>query len=175
MINDNIHPLWKMRLARSGDARVFGEQSDVRRKMDDEGALRHFADVWQSKLEPEIRRAPVIPTTEAVELLEGKQREYAIDGYQYRQFSLDSVIFIARLNDGATENGNCDQLWPLGAHRDNTRLCMYFDTVDDRERFEEIARELGWDPKTLALSLATDFMIKFSGSAGGGARKGSKQ
>ena len=163
MIRESINPPWKVILARTGDARVFGEQSDVRRKMDDEAAIEHFAEVWNNKLEPEVRKAPVISAAEAKELLEGKQRDYAIDGFQFRQFSLHSVVFVARLNNGATEEGKCDQLWPLGAHRDNTRLCMYFETVANRERFEQIARQLHWEPKELALSLAMDFMQKFSG------------
>ena len=142
MIHENMKPQWKIILARTGDARVFGEQSDVRRKMDDEAALQHFAKVWQAKLEPEIQKAQVISAAEAKELLEGKQRDYAVDGFQYRQFSLYSVVCIARLDLGATEEGSCDQPWPLGAHRDNTRLCMYFETVAERERFERIARQL---------------------------------
>jgi hypothetical protein len=164
MISESIKPVWKMILARTGDARVFGEQSDVRRNMDDETALEHFAKVWQVKLEPEIRKTPVISPAEARELLEGKQREYADAGFQFRQFSLHAVVCIARLNHGATEDGNCDQLWPLGAHRDNTRLCMYFAKVTDKERFERIARQLHREPKELALSLAMDFMSKFPGS-----------
>ena len=49
-----------MILARTGDALVFGEESDVRRKLDDQGALEHFAGIWQQVVEPEVRKAPVI-------------------------------------------------------------------------------------------------------------------
>ena len=159
MISESINPNWKTTLARTGDARVFGEHSDVRRKMDHQTALQHFAEVWQSTLEPEVRKAPVITTAEAKELLEGKQRDYAVEGY--RQFSLYSVVCVPRLNHGAAEEGNCDQLWPLGAHRDNTRLCVYIETVADKRRFEQIARELHWEPKKLALQLTMDFIRKF--------------
>lgn len=162
MIGETINRSWKAILARTGDARVFGEQSDVRRRMSDEEAIEHFATVWETKLEPEVRHAPLISAAEASELLEGRQREYAVEGYQFRQFSLHSVVCVVRLNKDAKEDGVCDQLWSLGAHRDNTRLCMYFETVADRDRFEEISRNLGWEPRNLALSLATDFMRKLA-------------
>ena len=51
--------------------------------------------------------------------------------------------------------------WALGAHRDNTRLCVHFDTIADRDRFEQIAKELGWSSKVLGVRLLTDFMEKF--------------
>lgn len=162
MIEERINSKWKMILSRTGDAGVFGEQSDVRRKMDDQSALDHFAKVWRQTLEPEVRKAPVISVEEVKELLEGKQREYAVDDYQFRQFSLYSVVFVVRLNQNATENGTCDQLWQLGAHRDNTRLCMYFNSITEKERFERIAQQLHREPKNLALQLALDFVQKFS-------------
>jgi hypothetical protein len=67
------------------------------------------------------------------------------------------VPFVARITGG----GYCDQLWALGAHRDNTRLCVNFDTIADRERFDQIAGKLGWPPKMLGLRLLTDLMEKF--------------
>ena len=161
MIKESINSRWKQILARTGDARVFGERSDVRRKMEDQEALTHFSEVWRSKLEQEVRGAPIISAAEAKELLEGKQRDYAIEGHQFRQFLLHSVPFVVRLNKEATDEGTCDQLWPLGIHRDNTRLCMYFETIEEKERFEHIAARLGREPKVLALKLATDFMDKF--------------
>ena len=161
MIEENIYPNWKLYLAREGDARVFGEQSDVRRQMDDPTALRHFAEVWNDVLEPELRGAPEITIEEAAELVEGKQREYVRSGHQYRWFSLYSVPFIAWLNSNADEDGTCDQLWPLGVHRDNTRLCMHFASIPDKERFDRLARRLGWKPKELVLKFVTDFMNKF--------------
>jgi hypothetical protein len=161
MIQENINPNWKRVLARGGDARVFGERSDVRRHMDDEEAVAHFDKVWAEKLEEEVRRAPVISAAEAKELLEGKQRDFALEEHQFRQFLLHSVPFVVRLNNGATDVGTCDQLWPLGAHRDNTRLCMYFNTIEDKQRFDQIAGRLNFDSRVLALKLAMDFMAKF--------------
>jgi hypothetical protein len=97
--------------------------------MDEDEALAHFASVWRETLEKEVRTAPKITLEEAKELLDEKQVVHAKDGFQYRQFSIHSVVFIARVNNDAEESGICTQLWPLGAHRDNTRLCMHFDTI----------------------------------------------
>lgn len=165
MIHEKLNPVSKLYLARGGDARFFGEDSEGRRKMSEPLALQLFAEIWKSTFEPEIGKAAAISAAEARELLDGKPRAYAIEGYQFRQFSLHSVVFIARLNRAATEDGECDQLWSLGAsvaaHRDNTRLCIHFETVADRERFEFIAEQLNKEPRKLALSLAADFMHKF--------------
>ncbi len=133
MIEENIYTKSKIYHVKGGDARVFGDDSDVRRKMTEAQAVERFATIWQNILEPEIRKAPTITSEEAEELLEGKQKEYVIDGFQFRQFSLNSVVFIARLKLETKEDGVCDQLWSLGVHRDNTRLCIYFSTIEDNK------------------------------------------
>lgn len=155
-MNESIHERMKVSHIKWGDARVFGEDSDVRRKLEDSDAVARFSDVWKNKLSGEVEDAPEITREEAEELLEEKLKSFAIVGYTYRQFSLHHVPFIARVTAG----NECDQLWALGKHRDNTRLCMHFDTIRDKERFDEIARRFGWNPKVLALRLCTDFMHK---------------
>lgn len=142
---------------RFGDARVFGEDSDIRRKLEDLEAIARFGDLWKSLLSAHVESAPEITREEAEEMLESKLKRFAEVGFTYRQFSLHQVPFVARITGG----GYCDQLWALGAHRDNTRLCVYFDTNADRERFEEISKQLGWNAKALGLRLLTDFMQKF--------------
>ena len=114
MIEENILLSIKKYHVTGGDARVFGQDADVRRKMNSNEATERFTRIWQRLLEPQVRNAPIIPLEEARELLEGKALEYVLAGHQYRQFSIDSAVFIARLNKEATEDGACDQLWPLG-------------------------------------------------------------
>jgi hypothetical protein len=160
MIPESIHPRMKIGSIKYGDARVFGEDSDVRRKLGDEAAISRFEELWAAKLASEVENAPQITREQAEELLEEKMKSYAVDGYRYRQFLLHNVPFVARITGG----GQCDQLWALGAHRDNTRLCVNFETIADRERFEEIAAKLGWHPRALGLRLLTDFMQKFDQS-----------
>jgi hypothetical protein len=140
-----------------GDARVFGEDSDIRRKLSDEDAIARFGALWSSTLAAQVESAPEITREQAEELLEGKLKTYAAAGYTYRQFLFHNVPFVSRI----TGRGYCDQLWALGAHRDNTRLCVNFETIADRERFDEIAAKLGWHPKVLGLRLLPDFMQKF--------------
>ncbi len=157
MIPESIHPKMKVGSIKFGDARVFGEDSDIRRKLNDEAAIARFVELWSSTLAAEVERAPEITREQAEELLEEKLRTYATFGFTYRQFLFRNVPFVVRITDG----GYCDQLWALGAHRDNTRLCVNFETIHDRERFEEIASSLGWHPKALGLRLLTDFLEKF--------------
>lgn len=161
MVKEKILPKVKTFLVTGGDSRVFGEDAAERRKMGPRQVSERFAQVWQDLLEPAIRLAPVIPFEEARELLEGRSLEYALPGYQYRQISIDLAIFLVRLNSGAGQDGVCDQLWSLGAHRDPTRLCVHFDAAETKNRFETIARNLHWKPQDLALQLLVDFLEKF--------------
>ena len=160
MIREEIHPKSKHYHVKGGDARVFGQDSDVRRKMSDQQLEERFALVWAEKLESEARGATVITADQARELLEEKQREYVLDVGQYRQFVVDSVHFVVHLNHGADQNGICNRLWSLGTHRDPARLCMVFDTVVEKEDFDVLAKSLGYEPRNLALSLVMDFMRK---------------
>lgn len=160
MIEDQINPSQRIYCVRGGDARIFGQDSDVRRRMTDQEAEERFAKVWTEKLEPHVRIAPIITAEQARELLEERQRSFAPDAYQYRQFMIDSVPFVVRLNKDATEIGICNQVWPLGAHRDPSRLCMHFETVAEKEAFDGLARSLNYDPRHLALELVMDFMRK---------------
>lgn len=155
-MDEGIHDRMKVGHIKWGDARVFGEDSDIRRKLSDEKAIERFVKVWREKLAEEVDQAPQITRDEAEELLEEKFKPFATEGFSYRQFSLHHVPFVARITMG----GVCDQLWALGVHRDNTRLCMHFNTIRDKERFDLIARRFGWESKVLALRLCTDFMQK---------------
>lgn len=161
MIEENIHLSLKRSLIRYGDAEIFGEDSHVRRKMTDTEITNRFAEIWNEVLEPEVRKAKTVTLEHAREMLDEKVHGYAKEGYQYREFSTDLVAFVARLNPEATENGRCTQLWSLGAHRDPTRLCIFFESPSDRMQFDSVAKRLQIDAKKLAVDLAYDFMRKF--------------
>lgn len=105
MIRDEIHRVMRISNARFGDARIFGEDSDVRRKMNDWQAEERFKQVWRDKLEAHVRVAPIVSAEQARELLEEKFRSYVIDAAQYRQFLIDQVPIVVRLNRDATEDG----------------------------------------------------------------------
>jgi len=160
VITEQIPLSSKKYLVTGGDARVFGQDADVRRKMSTVELQARFAEVWSKVLESEVSTAPIIPLPEARELLEGKPLEYVVSGYQYRAFSIHSVVFLARLNESATTGGSCNQLWALGTHRDPTRLCLHFGSIPEKTQFDELARSLGYEPKELALALVSDFVKK---------------
>jgi hypothetical protein len=157
MIGEKIHSKIKIGHARKGDADVFGDDSDRRRDMRDEECLSRFAEVWENRLEPEIGKAPIVSLEEAREMLESKLHGYVEEGAEFRQFSLHFVPFLARLTRRRGELV-CDQLWSLGKHKDNTRLSVYFRTIDLRERFESVSQRLDWDSAKLAEKILTDFM-----------------
>lgn len=161
MIRDEVHRTMRIRYAKFGDARIFGEDAPARKKMSDWEAEERFKQVWTDKLEAHVRVAPVITATQARELLEDEiYQKYVIDTAQYRQFLLDQVPIVVRLNRDATEDGVCEQFWPLGAHRDPSRLCIYFDTVAEKVDFDDLSRSLDYHPQRLAMELLMDFMRK---------------
>ncbi|MGL6073396.1 MAG: hypothetical protein ACRC8S_04440 [Fimbriiglobus sp.] len=47
----------------------------MRRKMDDDAAILRFAQVWDAKLEPEIRKAPVISAAGRKNVLKPQELE----------------------------------------------------------------------------------------------------
>lgn len=161
MIEDRIHLALKKSLVKYGDAEIFGEDSHVRRAMSEDEIVERFVKIWREVLEPEIRCAKAITLEHAREMLDERVHRYVVEGYQYREFSTDLVAFVARLNPEATKDGNCTQLWSLGAHRDPTRLCMFFNSPDDRKQFEVVAKNIQLEAKKLATELAYDFMRKF--------------
>jgi hypothetical protein len=42
-----------------------------------------------------------------------------------------------------------------------TRAQYFFNTIEEKQRFDQIAARLNFDSKVLALKLAMDFMAKF--------------
>ncbi len=90
----------KVGYIRWGDARVFGEDSDIRRKLREEECIKRFGQVWTEKLSDEVEHAPEITREEAEELLEERFKSLATAGYTYRQFSLHQVPFVARVTMG---------------------------------------------------------------------------
>ncbi|MBP0017762.1 MAG: hypothetical protein J7647_09405 [Cyanobacteria bacterium SBLK] len=154
-MKENINEKIKLSHIRGGDALIFGKDSDVRRKLSDTDALKRFSEIWPS-FEPEIENAPEITQEEAKELLEERYCSFVQSQYSFKQFSLNQVPFVVRI----TREGVCDQLWSLGAHRDPTRLCIYFEKIEDKKKFDAIANQLQWDSQKLARQLCIDFMQK---------------
>lgn len=162
VVTESINLAIKENHIKWGDADVFGEDSDVRRKLLREACIERFAQVWKKTLEPEVRQASPISIQEARERLKSNSHQlegYVQAEYQFRQFELYSVPFLARLSEEPNGDLNCDQLWSLGKRKDNTRLSIYFETNELRQRFDRIAKYLGWsNSKELAEKILCDFM-----------------
>ena len=155
MITDSIQSGLKSTHVKGGDANVFGMDSPQRRSFNQEECEQRFTKVWADKLEPELRRATPITLEAARELLDPKLHSNLRSGYEYRQFVSENAHFLARLSrDGSL----CDQLWSIGAHVDPARLSVLFRSVDAKRRFDEVAKQLGWEPKWLAEKLLCNFI-----------------
>jgi hypothetical protein len=160
MIRENLSARSKEFLVRGGDARVFGDDTDARRKFSDDEVVERFRNVWHDTIAPNLREAPIVTPEEARELVGESRARFVQAGYVFRQFTVDTAAFVARLTTPDAD-AECDQLWSIGGHQDPTRLCVYFEKVEHLERFSDIARDLGHGPRDLLLELAMDFLYKF--------------
>src|SRR5437763_302232 len=129
MITERINPTIKINHARWGEPEVFGHDADERKRFSDDELLGRFSDVWQARLQAEVRDALPISPDEARELLGSLQFEgYVQHGFEFRQLDVNLVPFLARVRKGLGGAVTCDQLWFLGKHKDSPRLTVTFDT-----------------------------------------------
>lgn len=160
MIADAIHGSSKALHVKCGDTHVFGMDFLQRRAFSPAECEERFAAVWAEKLQPQLQLAHAVSLDTARELLDPKLHSNVKPGYEYREFVVNNVHFLARLSsDGAV----CDHLWTLSGHHDPTKLTVYFPSAEVKDRFGETARQLGWEAKALAAKLLCDFLDAVQG------------
>src|SRR5688572_29639238 len=76
MIKEKLSQKSKTFLVQGGDARVFGQDADLRRKFDDTRVNQRFIDVWRSTIAPGLENGQVVTAEEAKELLGDKRAEF---------------------------------------------------------------------------------------------------
>ena len=146
----------KQWLARKGPAKVFGMDVDQRETLSDMDAIKWFDKIWKSSLATAIQHASLCD----IDFVRSKVPHYAhgfiLDDASHREFTLANCLFICQLTDNAT----CNQLWFIPSTSGDPRtLYVKFETVPIKEKFDEIAKSLGWQkPEVLAEKLLLDFM-----------------
>ncbi|HZZ81663.1 MAG TPA: hypothetical protein VFE62_24390 [Gemmataceae bacterium] len=152
----------KIRTAKSGPVRTFGDY-DKRRDMNDEQLVALFDRAWRAGLEHAIVHLSLpCDYNVASARLKERQREFLHSDEEHRQFRYQEMEFIVQLRPAEKTSKELTQLWKVQSGDDYPKtIFVTFGTVEERQRFRDIASRLGWHDEELALSLLRDFMAKF--------------
>jgi hypothetical protein len=150
----------KIRIAKSGPVRTFGDY-DKRKQMDDPQLTELFDHAWATGLDEAVSRSLPCDLEVARIRLKGRQQEFLRVDEEQRQFRHQEMEFIVQLRPAGESGKELTQLWKVQSGDDYPKtIFVTFQTVEERQRFRDIAMELGWHDEQLALSLLRDFMAK---------------
>ena len=151
----------KIRIAKSGPVRTFGDY-DKRKQMNGEELVALFDHAWATGLEGAMSRSLPCDFEVARARLKGRQQEFLDADEEQRQFRHQEMEFIAQLRPSGAVGKELTQLWKVQSGDDYPKtIFVTFETVEERQRFRDIATKLGWHDEQLALSILRDFMAKF--------------
>lgn len=154
----------KIRIAKWGANKLFGDPDKRKNEMSDEQLIKLFDSVWDGILKSAVISADNCDSNEAYERISVKERNFFDFGQEHRQFRLKdlNVEFIAQLESLPDSEQSLTQLWRISSTDINPKtLYVTFETVEERKRFKELANSLGWHDENLGLNLVLDFMAKF--------------
>jgi hypothetical protein len=81
----------KCMLAKYGPNKLFGDDIDERKKLDDGPAIQIFNSVWQNKLERAVKMADPCDSDYAYERLTNRQQNYFDHHQEHRSFRLQEL------------------------------------------------------------------------------------
>lgn len=125
---------------------LFGK-AKVRREYSFEEAQQVFQKVWDSGLGKAVEKAPVSNYETVQTQLTDQERKFLRQNCEHRTVRYGKLTFIAQLtllHDQQTYE--IDQLWFVPNHdKSHIILCVEFNTKEERKKFHEIARKLGFE------------------------------
>jgi hypothetical protein len=131
--------------------------------MDDEQLVALFDRAWDAGLERAVARESLLCEFEVARVrLKVEQRKFLNAKEEQRQFRYQEMEFIVQLKPTGKSGKELTQLWKVQSGDDYPKtIFVTFGTVEERQRFKDIADRLGWQDEELALSILRDFMAKF--------------
>lgn len=151
-------------LARYGPNKLFGNDIDERRELDQAAGITLFDRVWKERLERLIMDAEACDSQEAYPRLTESQQQYFDFDQQHRAFRVKELNaeFIAQLLDHGNGDLELTQFWRVSSSDTHPKtLFVTFESVEAREQFRRVANNLGIHDEQLGLQLCNDFMAKF--------------
>ncbi len=148
-----IHINQKLYFVTKGKNHAFGTDFEKRESMSQEAAAIHFDKTWEDKIRPALENAPLVTHEDVLLRVPSTNRSYVNEGSVHREFRLSGSLWIAQITDD--EN---DQLWIVPNKAYDTRsITLTFKTQQQKNDFERIAAEHGFEPSEYARRILTAF------------------
>jgi hypothetical protein len=163
--------------AKWGLNKIFGEDIDERRAMNNQELIARFDKVWEKTLKENIRQSKA-SNKEQKDIIYKKLSEisrkskyqkqnffnYDDEHREFRVYGIDVVAQLKQLS-GFADAYELNNLWFFSAGDEHPDwLIIKFATAKERKHFAEIARRLNQDDENLGRELILDFMKKFENS-----------
>ncbi len=150
----------KVRITKSGANKLFEVDYETRKNMDDEKLIDLFNQSWTKKLQRMVLQAKVIESDEVERrLLDTNYYNYIDSQQEHRTFHYKKAEFIAQLQIIENAKYKLTQLWRVTSSDEHPlTLFINFSNIEDRERFESLAKSLNIDEEKLGLQLIHNFM-----------------
>jgi hypothetical protein len=150
----------KTRIARNGANKLLGVDYDTRKQMRDEELIELFDRVWVHNLKKLVVEGVLCTPKEASRRLEQKYHAFIDYQQEHRSFIFSKAEFIAQLMPFTENEYQLTQIWRVSSSDNHPKtLFINFSTVEEKERFTELAESLGFKKdEDLGLSLIRNFM-----------------
>lgn len=167
-IHNGIPRRQKIYFIRPKRYHIFGTDFERRDNMTDDEAVRCFDDVWEREIKNGILNGDVVAPEEALGLLSEQSKHYLNKHHEHRKFKLAEAVFVAQLNASTDGVRIHNQLWPVPARNYDTRtLYVTFPTQDERDAWNDLAEQLGYEPEELGLRALRGFLLAFTAKPAG--------
>lgn len=149
----------KIRIAKSGANKLFEVDYDARQKMSDRRLVELFDRVWSKGLERMVSKANTIPPEEVTRRLLDKHHSFVDSVQEHRSFHYQKAEFIAQLQLFEDNRYKLTQLWRVASSDNHPKtLFVTFSSIEERERFSYLAKNLDISDEELGLQLIRNFM-----------------
>lgn len=139
---------------------LFGKV-DKRKKYSFDEAQLVFQKVWDDGLRTAVENAPISSYETVQNQLSDQEQHFLHQDLEHRTVRYRDLTFVAQLMKQNEQTYEIDQLWFVHSHdKDNIILCVEFKTREERERFHQIARQLGHPDGRTLLQKYTDKLLR---------------
>lgn len=155
----HIDDVDKVRIARYGANKIFVIHYDDRKIMDDKELIELFDRAWSNGLNIRIQRAEIIQPEEVERRLLDRYHTYINHEQEHRSFHYSKTEFIVQLEKFSSKEYRLTQLWRVASSDSHPKtLFINFDSIEEKEQFDELANKLGFDAEKLGIILIRNFV-----------------
>ena len=149
----------KVRIAKFGANKLFEVDYETRKSMDDQKLIDLFNQIWTKKLESMVLQAKIIKSDEVERRLLDKYHVFIDSQQEHRTFHYKKAEFITQLQTLENTKYKLTQLWRVTSSDEHPlTLFIKFNNIEEKERFQSLAKSLDIDDEKLGLRLIRNFM-----------------